>query len=544
MLEKRRIMLIAFMLVLTAVLSACSFGAEKVEETVKKDPSEEAKVINLALSLEPTPLHPQLAMNSNAKTILQNIFEGLTIVKDENVELAAAEKVEVSDDQLTYTFTLRDAKWSNGDEITADDFAYAWEFALKPERGTGNAALLYPIKGAKAFNDGEGNELGIKVVDKKTLEVTLESPTPYFLQLTALPTYFPIHKATTETKGDWYTEADKAYISNGPFQLTDWKHGSSMTLEKNDQYWDAENVSLNKVNIVMVENETTAVTMFDAGEIDFLGAPYQRLTTEAISRYKQQGILEVSNQSAVYMNTFNTTGKFTSNENIRKALTLAIDRQSLIAHITKGEEQPAFGIVPLAVPGFEEDRGYIQDKDIEGAKVALEAGMKELDITDPSQIKMTLAINKSSENASVIAKFIEEDWNKSLGIQVKTESFDFKEYSDKISNLDYDVAFSEWVGEYNDAYSFLERYASAKNEDNNTGWENAQYTDLLKQSSGETDTAARMELLKQAEAIVMEELPVAPIFFTSNLSVKKEDVQNMKQDAVGNVYLKYVDVTK
>lgn len=534
----------ALMLVLSMVLAACNFGGEKAEDTPKEgEKTETAKEINLVIPSEPPSLHPQLATDSTSGAILQNTFEGLTIVRDGKVEMAAAEDVKVSDDQLTYTFTLRDAKWSNGDAVTADDFAYAWEYALNPANASEYASILYPIKGAAAYNAGEGKELGIKVVDEKTLEVTLENPTPYFLELTAFKTYYPIHKATAEANAEWYTEAGDAYVTNGPFKLTDWQHGGSITLEKNDQYWDATNVALNKVNISMVENETTAATMFDAGEIDFLGSPYQTIALDSIDRYKEEGILTIADYSAIYVYKFNTTGKFTSNANIRKALALAVDRQGLIDNITKGEQQPALGLVPSAVPGFEEDRGYIKDNDIEAAKAALEAGMKELGITDPSQIKVGLSINTSEAHAA-IAQFIQEGWSKNLGINVTIDNSEWQVYLDKLTNLDYDIARLGWIGDYNDAYTFLEMYDSADNGNNDTGWENAKYAELLKQSATETDAAARIDLLKQAESIIMSEMPVAPIYFYTNLSVKKDYVQNMEQDELGNIYLKYVDITK
>ncbi len=381
------------------------------------------------------------------------------------------------------------------------------------------------------------------MVDEKTLEVTLENPTPYFLELTAFKTYFPLHKATAEANPEWYTEAGEDYVTNGPFTLADWQHSASITLEKSENYWDAENVALDKVNISMVENETTAGTMFDKGEIDFLGAPFQTVSLDAIDRYKEEGILNIEDYAAVYWYKFNTTGEFTKNANIRKALTLAINRQELIDNVTKGEQTPALGMVPAAVKGFEEDRGYFKDNDIEEAKAALELGMKELGITDPSEIKIGLSINTSEAHA-VIAQFVQEGWTKNLGIEVTIDNSEWQVYLDKLNLLDYDVARMGWIADYNDAYSFLEQYDSAENGNNDTGWENAEYADLLKQSVAETDPEARIALLKQAEAVAMTEFPVAPVYFYTNLHVKKDYVKNMAPDGLGNVYLKYVDINK
>ncbi|WP_036200660.1 peptide ABC transporter substrate-binding protein [Ureibacillus sinduriensis] len=541
------------LLALTLVLAACNFGAEEekpASEDGKKEGTEETteggpKELNLVVASEPPSMHPQLATDSTSNAVLKNVFEGLTTVKDGEVIEAAAEKVDVSEDGLVYTFTLRDAKWSNGDTVTAEDFAYAWTFALTPENASEYASILYPIKGAQAFNLGEGSaeDLGIEVVDEKTLKVTLENPTPYFLELTAFKTYYPIHKATAEANDTWFAEAGDQYISNGPFTLSEWQHGGSMTLEKNANYWDADNVALDTVNISMVESETTAATMFDKGEIDFLGAPYQSVALDVIDRYKEEGILNISDYASIYVYKFNTTDEIMSNVNIRKALTLAIDRQGLIDNITKGEQTPATGMVPAAVKGFEEDRGYMKDNDIEEAKKALELGLQELGLSDASELDIKLSFNTSEAHAA-IAQFIQEGWRTNLGIEVTLDNSEWQVYLDKLSNLDYQIARLGWIGDYNDAYTFLEMYNSADNGNNDTGWENAEYTALLEQSNKEQDPAKRLELLKQAEAIIMSEYPVAPIYYYTNLSVKKDYVENMELDALGNIYLKYVDIKK
>lgn len=540
--RKNSFLLLAMLLALSLVLAACNFGGE--EATTTED-GKSAKELNLVIPSEPPSLHPALATDTTSGVILQNVFEGLTTLKDGEVVEAAAEDIKISDDQLTYTFTLRDAKWSNGDSVTAEDFAYAWKWALNPANASEYASILYPIKGAESYSLGEGTEedLGIKVVDDKTLEVTLENPTPYFLELTAFKTYYPVHKATAEANDTWYTEAGETYVTNGPFTLADWQHAGSITLEKSENYWDKENVALDKVNISMVENETTAGTMFDAGEIDFLGAPFQNVSLDAIDRYQKEGTLNVEDLASIYTYKLNTTGEFTSNANIRKALTLAIDRQGLIDNVAKGEQTPALGMVPKAVKGFEEQTGYFKDNDIEESKKALEQGMEELGISDPSQISIGLSINTSEAHAA-IAQYVQESWHKNLGIEVTIDNSEWQVYLEKLNMLEYDAARMGWGADYNDAYTFLEQYDSAKNGNNDTGWENAEFTKLLKQSQVETDPEKRIEILKQAEAIIMSEYPVIPVYYYTNLYVSKDYVENIAPDKLGNIYLKYVDVNK
>lgn len=546
--KNKKFLLLTVLAVFSLVLAACGFGGDSSDKAKddKKDSgsSETAKELNLVIPSEPPSLHPQLATDSTSSAILINVFEGLTRSDaDGQPQPAMAEKWDVSEDGLTYTFHLRDAKWTNGDPVVAGDFEYAWKWALNPENLSEYASVFYPIKGAEAYNTGAGSvdEVGIKVEDDKTLVVTLANPTPYFLELTAFKTYSPINQKVVEGKDDWYAEAGENYVTNGPFTLDTWKHNDSIVLKKNEGYWDAANVALNTVNIGMVENEATAATMFKNKEIDYLGSPYQTVALDAIDGFKADGSLNIDDHAAIYWYKFNTTDKITGNANIRKALTLAIDRQGLIDNVTKGEQKPALGMVPSAISGFEEDRGYYKDNDVEGAKAALEAGMKELGIKDAKDIKLNLSFN-TSEGHAAIAQYIQEGWSKNLGITVSLDNSEWQVYLEKLNVLDYQIGRMGWIADYNDPYSFLEMFDTAKNGNNDTGWENPKYKELLKQAIAEVDTTKRLELLKEAEAVAVSEFPVAPIYYYTNLSVKQKYVKNMGPDRIGIIQLKNVDL--
>lgn len=541
--KKKFWLLLGALFTLTLVLSACSGSKEENKNEGEGKETSRSKELNLVIVSEPPSLHPGLATDSTSSAILNNVFEGLTTRQGDEIVNAAAEDISISDDQITYTIKLRDAKWSNGDPVTAYDFEYAWKWVLNPENASEYASMLYPIKNAEAYNKGEAKveDVGVKVEDDKTIVVTLEQPTPYFLEMLAFKTYFPVNKNVAEKNPKWYTEAGEDYVTNGPFLLDSWNHNKDITLKKNPTYWDAANVALEKVNITMVESEQTATTMFDNGEIDFLGSPFQTVALDAINQYKSEGILKIKDYAAIYVYKFNTTDEILKNKNIRRALALAIDRQSLIDNITKGEQKPALGMVPVAVKGFEEDRGYFKDNDVEEAKKALEQGMKELGISNPEDINITISFNTNEAHAA-IAQFIQENWRKNLGINATLDNSEWQVYLDKLSNLDYQVGRLGWIADYNDAYTFLEQYDSAQNGNNDTGWENPEYTRLLRESNKETDPEKRLELLKQAEAIIIEEMPVAPIYYYTNLSVAKDYVKNMETDILGNIYLKYVDV--
>lgn len=531
-------------LVLSVVLAACGGDESADTSTDGSEDSNEPKEINLVFSAEPPSLHPGLATDTTSSTVIQNTFEGLMTMENGEPKPAAAESYEISEDFLTYTFKLRDAQWTNGDPVTAEDFAYSWKWVLDPANLSEYASILYPIKGAEAFNLGSGSadDLGIKVIDEKTIEVTLEAPTPYFLELTAFKTMYPFHQATQEANASWYTEAE-SIVSNGPYTVTEWVHNGNIVLTKSDTYWDADNVKIDTANISIVESETAQMTKFDADEIDFLGTNFGVVPLDAIDRLKSEGTLNVKEYSGIYWYKLNTTDEVMSNVNIRKALALAIDRESLIKNITKGEQQPALGIVPNAVEGFGDDEGYFKDADFETAKEYLATGLKELGLSNASELEISLSYNTSEAHAA-IAQFIQQGWTSELGIKVKLDNAEWQVYLDKLSNLDYQVGRMGWIADYNDAYTFLEMYNSAANGNNDTGWENAEYTALLKQSVTETDPAKRTEILKQAEAIMVEEMPVAPIYFYTNLYIAKDYVTGMEPDALGNISLKNVDINK
>ena len=533
-------------LALSVVLVACGGDDSSDSDSDKKSDSADggSKELNLVIASEPPSLHPGLATDTTSGAILNQTHEGLMTMKDGEPTEAAAESYEVSEDLLTYTFKLRDAKWANGDAVTANDFEYAWKWALNPENASEYASILYAIKGAQAYNLGEGSveDLGIKVIDEKTIEVTLERPTPYFLELTAFKTMAPIHQATSEENPTWYSEGE-THIGNGPYKITEWVHSGNIVLEKNENYWDAANVKIDKVNIEMAESETTQMSKFQNNEIDYLGTSFGSIPLDAIEGLKADGSLNIVEYTGVYWYKFNTTDKVMGNANIRKALTLAIDRASLIKNITKGEQQPALGVIPNGVEGFGDDAGYYKDADFATAKEYLATGLKELGLSDPSELEVKISYN-TSESHAAIAQFIQQGWTKELGIKVSLDNAEWQVYLDKLTNLDFQIGRMGWIADYNDAYTFLEQYDSAENGNNDTGWENKEYTDLLNQSNVETDPAKRTELLLQAEAIFMEEMPVAPIYFYTNLYVQKDYVTGMEPDALGNIKLKYADVNK
>ena len=503
------------------------------------------KVLNLAISAEPPTIDPSLSTDTTSGSIIDNVFENLTeITPDQEVVPGVAESWEISEDGLVYTFHLRkEAQWSNGDPVTAHDFEFAWKRMLDPDTASSRANLYYDIKGAEAFNTSQGKveDVAIKALDDNTLEVTLNSPVAYFLELINHYAFAPVNQKVVEANPDWALEAGPDYVTNGPFVLSQWNHQSDYTLEKSSTYWDKDQVHLDQVNVKIIESEATASSEFQAGSIDFLGAPYGSISLDSVPIFKDQGILNKKAFSGIYWYKLNTTDPVLANINIRKALALAINRQALIENITYGNNQPALGLVPATIPGFEEDRQYLKDADFKQAKEYLNKGLEELGMKSPEELNLKISIN-TSEAHSAIAQFIQETWKQELGIQTEIDNTEWQVYLDKIDTLDYQIGRMGWSGDYNDAASFLEMYKTADTPNNSTGWENNDFKEKLNQARLELDPAKRTEILKEAEAIMMEEMPVIPIYYNESIFVQKDNLVNMKPDAIGRYNLKYVDL--
>ncbi|KON89428.1 ABC transporter substrate-binding protein [Sporosarcina globispora] len=543
--NKRLSIFFSMLLVLSMFLAACSGGGDNADggekggdDGGKSDVPQELRV---NINTEPPSLNPGLAQDSTSGTVLRNVLEGLTrIGPDGKPEKAMAEDIKVSEDGKTYTFTIRDAKWSNDDPVTAKDFEYAWKWALDPANNSTYAYQLYYIEGAEAFNTGKGEKdaVGVKAIDDKTLEVKLVNPTPYFEELTAFYTYLPVNSKIAEANPKWATDAGENFTTNGPFHMVEWSHSDKIVLEKSKTYWDAETVKLDSIEMVMINDPNTELSMFDNGELDWAGAPTGALPTDAMQALKDEGRLVTQPIAGIYNYKFNTTVEPFNNVNIRKAFAHAINRQELIDNILQGEQLPAMAIVPPSM--FEEnEKGYFPDNDVEKAKEYLQKGLEELGYKDASELPAVALSYNTSEAHQKIAQAIQDMWKQNLGVEVTLDNAEWNVYLDKLDQMDYQVARLGWLGDFNDAINFLEMYRDADGGNNNTGWESKEFQDLLAKSATETDPEARQQLLKDAEAIFMEAMPVAPIYFYTNNWVQAENLKDVAVSGLGDVQYKW-----
>jgi len=540
-LKKSVFALVSSVALLGAALAGCAgetatpsnnTGQTPAAQPEKKEPA----VLKLNLHTEPPTADPGLAEDTTSGAIVRATFDGLTrTTEDGKPHESMAEKIEVSSDMLTYTFKLRDAKWSNGDPVTAHDFEFAWKRVLDPKTAANYAYQLYYIKNAEKANKGEAklDDVGVKALDDKTLQVTLENPTPYFLELTAFYTYYPVNKKVVEADPKWATEA-KSHVGNGPFKMETWEHKSKLVLVKNDNYWDKDAVKLDRIEFSMVEDENTELSMYENGELDWAGAPLSDIPTDARATLKSAGKLITQPIAGTYWYKFNTEKAPFNNVKIRKAFTYAINRQAIIDNITQTNQQPAMGAVPPSM-ALKQD-GYFKDNDVETAKKLLEEGMKELGITKLPPI--TLSYN-TSEGHKKIAEAIQDQWKKSLGVEVKLENKEWKVYLEDLHQGKFQIGRMGWLGDFNDPINFLELYKDKNGGNNDTRWENPKYKELLNKSALEADPEKRKAILAEAEAILMEEMPIAPIYFYTQSYVKNDNIKGVILDGLGFVDWKW-----
>lgn len=509
------------------------------------NPKPDAKnTFRLNLYTEPPSLDSRKATDSTSMNVLVMLFEGLTRMGEDDLpHPAAAEKIEVSEDGRTYTFTLRKSHWSNGAPVTSDDFLYAWQTLLDPQFPGLYAYKLYVIENAKAVKEGKlpMSALGVSAPDPHTLIVTLKYPTPYFLELVAFPTFYPIYKPSDLANPDWAAEAGPQYVSNGPFQLKVWEHESEIRVIKNAHYWDAGAVKLAGLHLTMIDDTTTEFYMFEMNELDWCGSPLSNLPPEIIPALIREGKVHFYPVAASYYYKVNTLNFPLNNVNIRKALGHAINRQDIVTHITQAGQKPATALVPQ-MPGWAPPSHLFSDGDEEGAKALFAQGLTELGITLEQFPAITISYNTNREHQK-IAQAIQQQWKAVLGIEVQLIHYDWKVYLSKITHHDYQIGRMGWVGDFNDPISFLEPFKHRDDPDqggnNDTGWERPEYTAYLDAAEQELNLQKRAHILREAEALLIGDMPVIPLYFLMYGYLKKPDVHGVYLSSLGIIDFKH-----
>ncbi len=503
------------------------------------------QVITVNWGTEPPSLDPGLATDVTSSNILLNIMDPLILLNDDlEPTPSAAESFETSEDGLTVTIKIREGlKWTNGDPLTAQDYVYSWKRTVSPELGADYAYQFYGIVGAQEYNSCDpkkdkcaalADKMGVKAVDDTTLEITLTTPQPWFLQQMAHTSFLAVNKKAVEQFGDKWTEAANI-VTNGPFKLETWKHSSAIDLVKNPDWRDAANVKLTRVNGRMISDGITAVQAFEAGETDVDAQPPP---PDEIARLKDTPEYVQYPSLGTYYYGINV-------ENItdvkqRRAMALAIPRQSIIDNVTQAGQLPATGMTPQGMPGFDainpESPWLPAEADMEQAKQLMG------EVANPKKT-ITLFLNDSPGHRD-IAVAIQASW-KELGITttIKQQEFaQFLEFLGPPPNKAVDVYRLGWIGDYVDAINFLELW-TCDSGNNNTNYCNKEFDAKIEEARKTEDNDARYELYGEAEDILFGEngdMPVLPIYFYTQPGLEKLSVK----DTFEFNLLNQVDLTK
>lgn len=484
---------------------------------------------------EPGTLDPAKARGTHESWPLQHLFVGLTRVnKDGKVENALADKIEISEDGKVYKVTLKDGlKWSDGNPITAEDFEFAWKRVLDPKMESQYAYQLYYIAGAEEYNKGKGkaDSVGVKALDAKTLQVTLKQPTAYFDSLMGFYTYYPVSKKVVEANADWAKDP-KTLVSNGAFTLKDWTHNSKIVMDKNPNYYEADKVKIDGIDLDIIEDQSTVYQKYVAGEYNMV----VELPTEVTAKLRAENNPElvIGPNVALYYYNLNPAVKPLNNVKVRKALSLALDRKVITDQITQGGQLPATAIVP---PGLLDDTGKefsdankdLIKTDVEEAKKLLTEGLAEEKMT-PADVKLTILYN-TSENHKKIAEAIQQMWNKELGIKTELENVEFKVKIDRENAHQFDISRSGWVGDYLDPMTFMDLWITGAS-NNYVNYSNPEYDKLVKEAQTSTDQKLRMDNMKKAEKMILEDMAIVPIYFYTHPYTVKPNVKGITKNAI------------
>ena len=473
----------------------------------------EEQVLRWGNGAEPGSLDPHRTQGVPGSNIGRDLFEGLTSeAPDGTVIAGAAQSWEISDDGKTYRFFLRpEARWSNGDPVTADDFVYSLRRSLDPATLSNYTFILNPILNAEAVAAGElpATEVGVRALDTHTLEIQLGNITPYFLGLLTHSASYPVHPPSAEAHGNQYARPGNL-VSNGAYRLEEWVVQSHVKLVRNENYWDNGNTTINEVWYYPTEDQTAELSRFRAGELDLSSAIPKRQVDWIRENLPEE--LVISPYLGTYYFGFNLTRPpFQDNLELRRALALAVDRDIITGQVTNAGEVPAYGWVP-PVQNYTgqqmPEAAWTQEERVEEARrlYAL-AGYSE---ENPLRTRI---LYNTQEDHRRIAVAIASMWRQTLGVEVEILNQEWKVFLDtRQQKIETEIYRSGWIGDYNDAYTFAELFASGSGL-NHTGYSSPDYDRLLREASAEGDMARRAELLQQAERVLVEDLPIMPLYF-------------------------------
>lgn len=554
--KKKMVSLLAIGLSCMMLLGGC--GKKNTGEAGNNASKDSEQVLN-TIYFDVATLDANDVTDNQSSSILNAVQEGLVRIenngKGDELVPAGAEKWEESKDGLTWTFHLRKMDWSDGQPVVAKHYVDSFQRILNPDNGFAYAFLAYDIEGAEEYNTGKGSldAVGVKAVDDYTLEFKLKHPVPYFVSKVSYTSFHPIRLDVIEKLGDKYASEIKDTVYNGPFKIESWDNGNSMVLVKNDTYWDAENVYLEKVNMTNIKEFATQAQLFEAQELDISGAQtdyIEKWTEKADAGEFQKLTGEDPGSFYLYFNQKSESANgILKNAKIRKAIGLSIDRDVYTKDLV-GRFQSAYGLIPTAInvgdakyrdkvegPLANDAKTYVNNK--EKVQGLFKEGLKELGLQtdDLSKYELTYLNQGSSELQKQRAEWMAQQISGNLGIKINVETQgDWGLYLDIMDKMEYDFTLSGWSADYNNPMTFLDIWVS-NGGNNHTGYANGEYDELLASVYKETDEDKITEIYKKLEnKLVNEDAVISPVYYTDKYSFYQNYVKDIQFTSFGSVY--------
>jgi len=559
---KKYLSLAIILVLLLTTLVGCGENGSKSEVSKQVDEGGQAvsqeqgidseQYLNLVMVAEPSTLDPSKGSDTYSNAVLNNVLEPLTRLEEDEdlnnfVAPAGAESWESNEDGTVWTFKIRDNKWSDGVAVTAYDYEYGIKRSLDPATASPYAFLLTPIKNASKVNSGElpVDELGVKALDDKTLEITLESPTPYFLELTNQRVTLPQRKDIVEKYGDTYGSELDTLVYNGPFTLTTWVHNSEIVLTKNENYWDKDTVKLQNVNIKIISEENAIYNSLSNGSIDQASASKPEWKQKFMADENLEHI-EIVNPNTFFI-FFNTQDEVFKNANIRKAFSAAIDREEIANVIFNGVNVPAYGWVPpsISIDG-KEYRSVVEEpvkllvNDNPDPKALLVKGLEELGLdTDPSKLTVKISLGGTDQWFRTYGEYLQQMYAEKLGVNIQIETLDWPIFSAAAAKGDFQIGYMAWGADFNDPVSMLSLLRSDAGAIA-TGWANDRYDELIDLAGKEMNQQKRLEYFKEAEKILLyDEAALAPVVYPRSDTFRYKYVHDLGVTPFGTAGYKY-----
>ncbi|WP_243525461.1 peptide ABC transporter substrate-binding protein [Bacillus pseudomycoides] len=543
--KKKFVPAVASVLGASILLTGCGSYKDDASKAKAKDKAPDKQVLNLSSPTEIRTMDTARATDTDSGQVMRNVFEGLYNLGEGNKPVpGVAKSHDLSADKTKYTFHLRDSKWSNGTPVTAKDFVFAWQRAVDPATASEYAFLFFDIKNAKKVNSKElpADQLGVKAIDDHTFEVELERPVPYFISLTAFPTFLPINEEFFKSQGDKYALEDNTIIYNGAFTLSDWKHEQSFTFKKNSNYWDKNTVKLEEINFNIVKDHSTSVILYESKQIDRL-----TLTSDLVDKYRKDSNFKERPDVGVQFVRMNQKNKTLQNINVRQAIDKSIDKKAFVNVLLNDGSLPSYSLVPKNFAkgpngkDFREENGDLTKENTKEAQQFWKQAKQELG-SDKISIEL---LTSDGDLPRKTGEYLKEQLEKNLkGLTVNIKPQPRKQQVTLLLQGNYEIAIDGWSPDFADPITFLELFTT-DNPYNLDHYSNKEFDDLIQKVKTDLagDEKARWESLKQAEKILFKDAVISPLYQNGTTYLERSYVKGVIEvDFAGPLNFKWAKI--